>query len=845
MHQQRVFPSVGEQHVSQHSSAVMHNFQFEGESEFTSAIGHQLDTSNDAAQMAHLENVLGDRVRIGLWRFKDDEIEHAYIETRSEQRQMGDFGFVDSLETQLLGIYVTVWLVSAATNVSRAGSVSFVYVLLCTLVIMVRAAVKQIDRLMMRDTSLVTGIVTLTISIGYPTLLGQSESDTIRCNLNRSLGEFSMLTVAHLLCVALLSPVKTKGFVQLGVATIGLYLMASVLMMIQADAAFELSIVTQVLLASVVMCVSILYTCRRDQLLRKTWFLSKQNGELRHNLLRNAAGETLHKAGHRRGSNSSGANSEAEPFFRILKESAGISRLRISMADIEVFDFVGRGAMGEVFEAMYMDAPVALKRLPVALLNKESAEQYVAEVKLHKELRHPNVVQLMGVVWSEESEMVGMVLELMTRGSLRSVLQDRSLQLSWEDPKCKLAIDIAKGMAFLHGLHILHRDLKTENILVSSTFTSKVSDFGTSRLVKKMTTTPVGTPFWRAPEMIRAEQYDSKADVYSFAMVLLEIATGENPFAEMTPLDALDFPHKVAHDNFRLPIPDRVPEEIRRVITRCWDPNPAMRPPFLLVRRELTKFLTKVTSDDDLREDNQLTKVMIDQIIMSGEYKRVTFKDGESIIRCGDQGEECYIIMKGTVDVFIPRQDKYTFNPTASEFKDQWVQVASVQEGDYFGEMGMYASTERTAECVANGEVSCITFDRDTFANKLDEDIHAMVAAKIFRSLHDKKGRALVTNKQRELQSRILHRVDTIKTRKSFHIVDEADIERIAAMANSAIRVDSSRHVDGSKSLSHFRPVEVVIPAGADHSRRGSQRSDTTTSSQSQAVLSTFQPKDI
>ena len=107
-----------------------------------------------------------------------------------------------------------------------------------------------------------------------------------------------------------------------------------------------------------------------------------------------------------------------------------------------------------------------------------------------------------------------LVVEFCARGSLDQVLQNPNLQLTWLDPKLQMALDTARGMAYLHKSDIMHRDLKSMNLLVTPTFGIKISDFGESRTEKPdMTMTTVGSQYWVAPEIIRGDRYDKKVGV--------------------------------------------------------------------------------------------------------------------------------------------------------------------------------------------------------------------------------------------------------------------------------------------------------------------------------------------
>ena len=152
------------------------------------------------------------------------------------------------------------------------------------------------------------------------------------------------------------------------------------------------------------------------------------------------------------------------------------------------------------------------------------------------ELRHPNILQLIGGSWTLEDVNVCMVLELCEKGTLGDLLGDRirSATLSWRKHKLPIATGIARGMAYLHKKQIVHRDLKPANVLLDDIYNPKVADFGTSRVVDlERTMETAGTPLFCAPEVLRKEPYTELADVWSFACVLEVLWTHENPYTSL------------------------------------------------------------------------------------------------------------------------------------------------------------------------------------------------------------------------------------------------------------------------------------------------------------------------
>ena len=144
-------------------------------------------------------------------------------------------------------------------------------------------------------------------------------------------------------------------------------------------------------------------------------------------------------------------------------------------------------------------------------------------------IRHPNIVLFLGACTKAPNLCI--VLEYCSRGSLWSLLHDAQIKMSWEYRK-KFALVIAKGVYYLHTNQrpILHRDLKSLNVLLDHALNCKLADFGWTRVIDKEMTSKIGTYQWMAPEVIRGYKYSEKADVFSFGIILWELATRKPPY---------------------------------------------------------------------------------------------------------------------------------------------------------------------------------------------------------------------------------------------------------------------------------------------------------------------------
>jgi serine/threonine protein kinase len=203
-----------------------------------------------------------------------------------------------------------------------------------------------------------------------------------------------------------------------------------------------------------------------------------------------------------------------------------------------------------------------------------------------------------------------LVLEWVASGSLANILDKSKVELTWEDLLLRLAMDIARGMDFLHRCEyideadgkpkctVLHRDLKPDNILITKFQSAKISDFGASRAksTEDVMMTAVGTPLFSSPEVMRGEMYDEKADVYSFGMTLMAMAVNEPLLTfigerwrvafkkERAPLQAIRIIRPMTEDGWR-PVTDQnviltAPMAINFLIMKCCSHEARVRPTF-------------------------------------------------------------------------------------------------------------------------------------------------------------------------------------------------------------------------------------------------------------------------
>ena len=201
---------------------------------------------------------------------------------------------------------------------------------------------------------------------------------------------------------------------------------------------------------------------------------------------------------------------------------------------------LGQGAMGIVWlaEDRVLERQVAIKELPIHIAEDAGfKERFLREAKLLARLTHPNIVQLYDIV--EDRDVLHYTMEYVEGQSMDQIVKASKLPL---DTVLDYAMQILKGMDYAHGMKIIHRDLKPMNIMIRKDNIVKIADFGLAKLVGSSSVTMAGTvmgsPLYMSPEQAMGEEADERSDIYSFSMILYELATGTPAFTG-TPKDVI------------------------------------------------------------------------------------------------------------------------------------------------------------------------------------------------------------------------------------------------------------------------------------------------------------------
>ncbi|KAL3674347.1 hypothetical protein V7S43_000303 [Phytophthora oleae] len=214
-----------------------------------------------------------------------------------------------------------------------------------------------------------------------------------------------------------------------------------------------------------------------------------------------------------------------------------IATARIPREKVVIEETISRGGGGEVYLGLFNQQQVAIKMLlPQLRKSVKHVNAFLAEVKLMATLDHPRIVQFVGVAWDSLTDLC-VASEFMEGGDLRALLvkyEKENHPTGFDKTKVTIALHVAHALTYLHSLEtpVLHRDLKSKNVLLTAALEAKLTDFGISReQADKTMTSGVGTLLWMAPEVMLGERYDAKADVFSFGVLLSELDVHVLPYS--------------------------------------------------------------------------------------------------------------------------------------------------------------------------------------------------------------------------------------------------------------------------------------------------------------------------
>jgi len=283
--------------------------------------------------------------------------------------------------------------------------------------------------------------------------------------------------------------------------------------------------------------------------------------------------------------------------------AASVMEDELKWKDIVIDERIGIGGFAEVFSGKIdtvhhdefdddAEERVAIKKLINQNLTAHNLHEFALEIEIMRKIKHPNITRFIGACTKAPNMCI--VTELLEM-SLFDLLHNTRVSLSMEI-ELKIALGATKGVGHLHEHDIIHRDLKSANILLDKQFCPRITDFGLSRMKDQSTMTAgTGTLFWMAPEVIQGKKYDEKSDVYSLAIIFWEIKTGLIPF-ESFRLNGIQASVAVITQKKRPKLDTSVFknkaqfESWKRLIVNMWNQAPSKRPNAKNVIQSLLEF---------------------------------------------------------------------------------------------------------------------------------------------------------------------------------------------------------------------------------------------------------------
>lgn len=274
----------------------------------------------------------------------------------------------------------------------------------------------------------------------------------------------------------------------------------------------------------------------------------------------------------------------------------------IDLAKLDIRSVIAHGTYGTVYRGTYDGQDVAVKVLDWGEDGTATAAETAAlrasfrqEVAVWQKLDHPNVTKFIGAsmgtanlkipsntspdaINSLPTRACSVVVEYLPGGTLKKYLiRNWQKKLAFK-VVIQLALDLARGLSYLHSKKIVHRDVKSENMLLDSHRALKIADFGVARVEAQNPrdmTGETGTLGYMAPEVLDGKPYNRKCDVYSFGICFWEIYCCDMPYPD---LSFAEVSSAVVKQNLRPEIPRCCPSSVANIMRRCWDANPEKRP---------------------------------------------------------------------------------------------------------------------------------------------------------------------------------------------------------------------------------------------------------------------------
>ena len=275
-----------------------------------------------------------------------------------------------------------------------------------------------------------------------------------------------------------------------------------------------------------------------------------------------------------------------------------LGRHRIDPADIEYGDLIGAGSFGEVYAACLRGQVCAAKKLQ-PFEAEEDWFHFLREIATVAAVSHPAILRLVGFVPDANRPVI--ISEYLRNGTVDDLRKEKErrgrLNRSVTPGRfARIFYGVASALASLHRVGVLHRDVKPANIFLSAEWEPFLGDFGCARFRPQnwimadhhpSLSNNIGTPLFRAPEILRGEGYDHKVDVYAFGLTLMILFAPEDDLRQLELEDGLKCTAETyarffaeISEGVRFKRPESVPDPYWRIVEACLRPNPAERPEF-------------------------------------------------------------------------------------------------------------------------------------------------------------------------------------------------------------------------------------------------------------------------